>query len=365
MYIEASPPGQDRDVAIVECARAAMAWYDPRGAGSKKLAVVRRAMARAARAKGGALPARTLSEFLALLNRPVEEWLNASGGPLVEAGAVTELALDTIAETGGADAEAEIVQARVGGTRATFAARDNGDEEYPMFRRFLVEHATATVDEAQAGLLAAGLAPPDLFEEIPPSCKEYIGAKEVFYPCPRCRWPMRSLESVIQCASNVCQSNGARYRKNRGGLSAMGAMDPPIPVPVNERLRLIRAVWRYTLQPGLVELDLGSRLGRIPGVKLLLWPERDRYDLHVQVGERVWMVDVKDWSSAAALADHLRRQITTKGLHIVVPEWRGDQVSLLRQRCHDPKLHFCTDKQFLRIVRAKTIQARGGNEKTR
>jgi hypothetical protein len=355
----------DKELALVKCAKAAVAWYNPQRADSKRLAVVGRAMAWAARAKGGTLPARTLSEFLVLLNSPVTEWLGGSGGPLVEGGAVTELALDVIAETGGADAEAEIVQARVGGTRATFAARDNGDEEYRRFRRFLIEHATATVDEAQTGVLAAGLAPPDLFEEISPSCKDSIGAMDVFYPCRRCGWPMRCLDEIVQCTSKVCQSEGARFLKNRGALSAVRSMAPPDAVRAAGRLRLRHPVWRYTLQPGLVELDLAARLTRIPRVEVVLWPERDRYDLDVRVGGASWAVDVKDWSFAAKLANHFQGLDPPEKLFVVLPEWRRDHIAVLKDRCRHPNLHFCTVKQFVRTVRTLAQRTRGGREKAR
>src|SRR5271157_414092 len=365
MNVEASYPDHDRDVAVLECARAAKGWYNIQRSPSERLAVVGRAMAWAARANGGALPARTLTDFLRLLKTPVEEWLGGSGGPLVqEVGVLTEFALDIIDEAGGADAEAEVVQARVGGTQATFADRDNGDEEYRLFRRFLIEHATATVDEALDGLRAASLAPPDLFEEIPPSCHP-VGPKAVCYPCPRCRWPMRFLDDIVQCASKVCQSEGARFLKNRGGLSAVGTMEPLESVQAAGRLRLRRAVWRYTLQPGLVELDLAARLERIPGVEVVLWPERDRYDLDVRAGEASWAVDVKDWSIAAKLAYYFHRHDPSERLFIVLPEWRRDHIAVLKDRCRHPNLHFYTVKQFVRTVRTKAQQTRGGREEGR
>ncbi len=313
MNVEASNPDHDRDVAVLECARAAKGWYNIQRPPLERLAVVGRAMVWAARAKGGALPARTLTDFLRLLKTPVEEWLGGSGGPLVqEVGVLTEFALDIIDEAGGAEAEAEVVQARVGRTRAIFAARANGDKEYGKFRRFLIEHATATMDEVQDALLPARLALTDLFEDIPPFCQTPIGPKAVFYPCPRCRWPMRFLKDIVQCESKRCQLKGANFQKSRRGLSSLGAMEPPLQAEATGCKRLRRGAWRYTLQPGLVELDLEVRLRRIKGVEVVLWPALDSYDLRVKAGDSLWAVDVKDWSSTKFLANHLARQDRTK-----------------------------------------------------
>src|SRR6478735_4710871 len=98
MNLEAPALDRDREIALAECARAAADWHNPARASREKLAAVSHAMAWAARANGGVLPARTLSEFLQLWIKPVEEWLNASGGPLLEEGALTEFAMDLIAE---------------------------------------------------------------------------------------------------------------------------------------------------------------------------------------------------------------------------------------------------------------------------
>ena len=88
-------------------------------------------------------------------------------------------------------------------------------------------------------------------------------------------------------------------------------------------------------------------------MEVVLWPALDSYDLRVKAGDNLWVVDVKDWSSTKFLANHLARQDRAKRLHIVVPEWRSDQIGILRQRCRGLNLQFSTDKQFLKTVRSK------------
>jgi hypothetical protein len=127
---------QEAMVALALAAKAVTAWYG----GSDRavaFAALRDAMARAARATAGQIPARSPREFLALLCRPVNSWLGLSPDePLVEHGEPTAYCLDVIAEAGngGGEPKAEVVQARVGDARATFSVRPQGDSEYAAFR---------------------------------------------------------------------------------------------------------------------------------------------------------------------------------------------------------------------------------------
>src|SRR5947199_10415775 len=117
------------------------------------MANIRSGKAWAARANGVKLPARTVGEFLALMRGPTEWLPGVTGPPLADEAGPSEFAEDIVAETGGpnAEAEAEVVQARVGDARRVFATRANGDVAYRTFRRFIIEHGNATVAEAQAG----------------------------------------------------------------------------------------------------------------------------------------------------------------------------------------------------------------------
>lgn len=358
MAIEAAEPRCGNE-ALAECARAAVSWLSGSDPAEERLARLRRGMAWAARANDGTPPAGTLSDFLALLERPVAEWLPGVLGPsLAEQGCASEFAEDVVAETGGpeADAEAEVVQARIGEARVGFALRGHGDVEYRDFRRFLIDHAYASMEEAQRGLLAAGFGARDLFEEVPSTCLVSSARGPAFHPCPRCKWPMFRFGGVLQCASTICRSEGACFQEQSAGFVPLGKAPLPSAVPSASHMRLHRGIWRYTLQPGLVELDLHNRLRRIAGIQVELWPQRDRYDLRIQLAESTWLVDVKDWSRAHALADYFTKRAPTESLVVVVPNWRRDQLVLLRDRCRQPNLSFHTLRQFLRLVRSRAGQ---------
>src|SRR5205823_15100575 len=108
---------------------------------------------------------------------------------LVEDERPSEYCLDSIAESGN-DCEAELVQSRVGDARATFALRANGDDEYAAFRQFLIEHGICRKTDAIRAVAPSGLAPADLYEDIPPDHR-FCRGDELCWPCPVCGWPMR------------------------------------------------------------------------------------------------------------------------------------------------------------------------------
>jgi hypothetical protein len=173
------------------------------------------------------------------------------------------------------------------------------------------------------------------------------------------------LGNIIQCPSMVCRSEGATFQQSGSSLMPLGKQKPSTAVPVNGRLRLRRGVWRYTLQPGLVELDLHKRLRRIPGVSVELWPELDRYDLRLRAGGSTWLVDVKDWTHASALAEYFRGSDGTEPLFVVLPNWHIEQLVVLRDRCQRLNLRFCTVKTFVAMVRSEGRKTRRQREKAR
>ncbi len=169
-------------------------------------------------------------------------------------------------------------------------------------------------------------------------------------------------ETAVNCHSPTCVAEGASFSRGsrRGQLIALGKCPPPEPVAVDGRVRLRRAVWRYTLLPGLVELDLARSLERLSGVRVTLWPQRDRYDLHVESSDTVWRADVKDWSNAVALADRLRRQQPEAEMYVVLPDRRRHQLAVLRERTAGTGWLIATVSEFVAALRS-TLRQEGGD----
>lgn len=351
----------DAAVALAKAAHAALIWRDPKAERGSRLRLMTDAMAWLARARGGKLVARTLSEFSDLLRRPARDWLpSADNLPLVDDAGPTEYATDLVAESGSAETcEAELVQSRVGDTRQAFARRPNGDTEYVQFRRFLIEHPIASFDQVRDQLQVAGLVPSDLYEEIPPACQVETPSGLVAYPCPRCRWPMFQRDGKLQCPSSICMDAGAQFLMIEPGPQPLGVACSPQPMAIAGQCRLRRGAWRYTLQPGLVELELAKGLDQVNGVDVALWPHRDRYDLEVNAFGRTWAVDVKDWSSGLALADHLARREPDQPISIVVPAHRARQIRLLRERCRSRSFEFYAVPDFVSSIKQYAESRRG------
>jgi hypothetical protein len=319
--------------AISASACAAVRWFEcPKR--SDALSHLLQAIALADRATNGTWAARRPTEFLALLEAPLLNWMPTRlAESLVSRGRPTDFCLDLDAE-GGADPEAERVQAKVGSSRARFAVlADGGEREYAAFRRFLIEHGSCGREEAQAAVALSGIGPAELYEPIPAICHIRTAAGSVFYPCPDCRWPMIVQDETLACPWPACAAGGARFQLSGSTIRPVGGRETPSPVPVEGAVRLKRGAWRYTLLPGLTELGLADRLARLPGVSVRLWPGRDRYDLHVELGDKwVWRADVKDWSNPDALAARLQCDQPAGEMLVVVPDRHRWQVSILRHR---------------------------------
>lgn len=343
---EASLESQvDSDIAAALSARAAQAWS---AGSSDALARVMLAMSHAMRATAGKLPARRPHEFLDLLSKPIAEWLGgATDEVLLEAGQPSSYAMDLIAE-GGSEPDAELVQQLVGDARASFATRADGEGEYRRFREFLVKHGTATKSEVLRALGPAGIALAKLFEPIAGIALVRRDTTQVFFPCPRCQWPMRCDESRVECSSRRCRDAGARFRSSEQELIPLANVAAPAAIPGEGRLQLHRAAWRYTLQPGLVEIDLAEQLRRISGTEVSLWPQRDLYDLDIRNSGGHWRIDVKDWSSAAALASRLQKRPPPAEVRIVVPDEHRAHLHVLSERV--VSLRFQTVRELIHEV---------------
>ena len=193
----------------------------------------------------------------------------------------------------------------------------------------------------------------ELYQEVSSHAVTAVDGRDCFYPCPRCRWPMKVTETQVRCASSSpCRQAGATFARSDDGLLALGKLPAPDPVPVAGWAALRQGVWRYTTLPGLEELDLERRLVKL-GADVELWPYVDRYDLDVRRGGQHWRVDVKDHASVPRLARHLADRPASESIWIVVPDSKRDQVPMLRSLV-PPELgyRFASSSEFSRLVEA-------------
>ncbi|MFF7777035.1 hypothetical protein ACFZCG_21730 [Streptomyces tanashiensis] len=200
-----------------------------------------------------------------------------------------------------------------------------------------------------------------------------------WYPCPKCRWPMRVVavgrEVEVRCEAH--RPRGVHYRmsqEQRGrGMAPIligtgKASDPVVGLPASsDHLALNRPVWRYGVLPTLLEIELRDQLKGRAHVRVEMWPgelQPDEYDLKITVAVpgrsvRRWRVDAKDWASAAALAQALlERESKPYTLYIVVPDHQAHEVAYLKQRLAGRRTKVLT---LTRIV-DQVKQAAGGRD---
>lgn len=353
-----APEALDRDKALTLSALAARAWCvrmtpDAQDAGE----LVRRLMeasswvSRARRHH--ALNALRIADLVEAFDKPVGEWLPGAGVfALVEDGQPAPLCHD-LADDAGASALAEVEQRVIKSAMDNLLGKKDEAEAYTAFRRFLVEHAHARHAEAARAVQSVGLDLSQVFTRISADCVVSRSGTPVFYPCPRCRWPMSIRGEAVSCSrSPTCLTAGARFTLRNQGLLALGALVAPESEPATGMAAILPGVWRYTVLPGLEELDLARRLEKISGVAVQLWPYVDAYDLDVQLGDHRWRVDVKDHVSAMRLARHLSEKPAREPTWIVVPDLRKEQVPVLQRHVGpDAGYSFAHSSEFVRRVR--------------
>jgi hypothetical protein len=199
-----------------------------------------------------------------------------------------------------------------------------------------------------------------------------------WFACPVCGWPMRitiarsgvGRAATVRCFHGPHAAQGAAYHFKIPGKGTPPSLVPaasppplppgnasvlfadvrgcvPEPVPVDGHKALTRGVWRWTTIPGLVEVALFGALEE-RGLKPVLWPDLDAYDLHVEAGSSpgraVFRIDMKDYSSPLLLASKVQADGGDAGgaEWLVVPDYRASSVPLLRAVCREYGLQVAT-----------------------
>lgn len=349
----------DREKALSLAALAATVWCgrssSPSRSGDELLRRLMMASAWVSRTRRHhGLAAFSLADLVASFDQPVDSWLPGGGAfALVEDGAPTPICQD-LADDSGASVLAEVEQRVIKTAMDNLLGRDDEAAAYTAFRRFLVEHAHASHAEAAEAVQAVGLELSQVYGRVSARCEVIRDGQRVFYPCPRCRWPMAVRDRYLTCErSPVCLTSGARFAMEEGGLLALGRLAAPDAVPVRGSAALLPGIWRFTVLPGLEELELANRLLKLPGVEVQLWPYVDAYDLDVRLGNNHhWRIDVKDHTSVMALVRHLNERPRREVTWIVVPDQRKDQVPVLQRHVQpEAGYQFACSSEIVRRVK--------------
>lgn len=306
------------------------------------------------RASHGQGPIEPFALLDAMSTTPTQAWL--PGGPnrhLLLHRAPTDLCEQIFFESG-IDPSQEAAQKRVAHALSELRQQEDGEATYRAFRTGIIRHPIATLDEASRVVQSIRLGISDFYAEVQPQHLHPWDEESVscLFPCPRCGYPMVRRQTQLRCASDLCFAHGARFLVERGGHRPLGALPLPQPQLAQGRCVLRPGIWRYTLLPGIEELELYERLKAIKGAVVELWPQVDQYDLRVTTQDRLWRIDFKDYSSCHRLAKAIEMMSIRQDLWIVVPDRSKSFVLDLRTRFKkNSKLHFFTASQLLRDVR--------------
>jgi hypothetical protein len=141
-------------------------------------------------------------------------------------------------------------------------------------------------------------------------------------------------------------------------------IDPPArrdrrqPVPVAQAAsggrQVEEPVWRYVVVPGASELRI-ARVLTGAGATVELYPQLDRYDLDIAVGDRHWDVDVKEHTTVEGLLRHLRRNPPT-ARYVVLPSSHQGQQHALTDAL--PSHQVRTEDSLIREVKNALLQSK-------
>lgn len=376
----------NRSAVVVACTQAANIWATEADTGSRRWLRVAElhglvALAHLAHT-GSQLP---LVSFVEQLRGPLSSLLPAALRQpcddirLIEDGIFTEAAadlllenlppsmtVDAVATMSWQSVSAEKVQGWLYGQLIATGTQ----EGYEAARRAVITHAAGETLAVISAVKAVGLPRIGLYEEIPAAAWVVHDAERYWFGCPICRWPMRYQRGRLSCAYKPHETaiggpitvrlvkgshpSAGAWRQQRA--VELGGDSEIVASKVEGHISLARPVWRYSTIPGCEELRLAKEFNAIPGVTATLWPKTDRYDIQVviEASSKDIRLDVKDYADPARLVRELltKKTLQDKGMIIVVPDYRKDQIKLINERLADaldqPKRMFAmTSAQIL------------------
>ncbi|CAM5571232.1 MULTISPECIES: restriction endonuclease-related protein [Streptomyces] len=232
----------------------------------------------------------------------------------------------------------------------------NGQESYVASRRFLIEHPAGSLAELRDLVSETGVRlPPRGYTDIPAGHVHHsAGGDAWWWPCPTCRWPMEVAGTTVRCQyrphAAVYQLTEGRSGGSRPLLSRIDEGRPRVAKPVARPAAGSRCVdpgvWRFVVVPGASEIRLKQCLERL-GATVQLWPELDRYDLHVRAGGEEFRVDLKEYRSVHRLIADLRAK--PPSARVLLPKTHEHQLGTLQTVL--PSLLITTETKFCTEVR--------------
>ena len=292
-------------------------------------------------------PPRPIANLLSCLSLPLEQWLDSRlrqgyEGALQFADEPTMLcsaiALETNPRLGW-----ERVQQIVKKVRDLCRTRPHGDDEYRLFRMFLIEHGVVDADSSLDFLIPLQVSFNSLYEPIP----QHLIRSGYIYLCPGCGWPMEIHHRAVSCGAQWCEQTVGIFQWMGDELVSVRTSKLIHPVTAKNKYRLVPALWAFTLIPGLLEMRLRDGIARL-GITAELWPDVDQADLSFTANDRTYSLDAKVWNSPRNLGLHLVDTPSTGAIYII-PDYQRQHVDSLSEQCSPKQIK--SESQCLRWVK--------------
>lgn len=172
-------------------------------------------------------------------------------------------------------------------------------ELYTNFRCYLINQPVITRGKLEIDSVINFKPVKDLLRNSYEKVPESYNKDGKFYCCGHCGGLMYlNKDDELKCENKHC----AKQKK----------VTVPFPADTEDEVLWLKKDLRYFIhRPGKVEFRLWERLRSLNLKEVKLYPELDKYDLHlVFYDETVWAIDVKFWESAYNLAKKVDKPIT-------------------------------------------------------
>lgn len=293
-------------------------------------------------------PKLSVIELESKLSMPIEGWLpdvirGDYIGALLSFNMATQTCNEMMLELN-AKQLWEDAQSSVNRVKQACRLRSDGEILYRNFRIFLIEHGVIEPAQARDVFVPLNLSLAEFYEPIP----LHLRHDGMIFLCPECRWPMNAQRHEVSCDSAWCLDKKSVFVREGHKLVNRVNNSSLLGQEHQERLMLKPPLWKFTLQPGLLELALAASFAE-KGIQVQLWPDVDRTDLRLQLSDRTQDIDAKVWISVYELAKHIET-LPDRATHwIVIPDYQRPNIALLRKIC-PPGIQVFTQNQCVKEV---------------
>ncbi|EJM56181.1 restriction endonuclease-related protein [Pseudomonas sp. GM48] len=278
------------------------------------------------------LPVLTADRLEASLQVPVEEWLpDTIRGELTGALLVSSVVPSRICREMHLEYEAreqmDRTQALILRIRDFCKVLPDGQTLYRTFRRFLIQSPTTQRRPARLIFQPLDVSLDDMYRA--PKRHELLGT--YLYLCPCCGWAMNVTQPEVACTSQWCEQAGSLFDRQHDQVVRRSNGAVLAGVAAEDILVLQDTFWKFTLLPGLLELQLAEGLQNL-GFTPVLWPDFDESDVRIELDGEYLDLDAKVWRYPDVLASHLSALPRSKLRWIVIPDYQATSLPFLREK---------------------------------